>query len=63
MRYNQGKKRLQEEFGLEVIKMEHTLKGSEYLYNHLEKRAEDFMDAFKDDSIKGFFHVLVEMRA
>lgn len=54
-RYNQGKKRLQEEFGLEVIEMEHTLKGSEYLYNHPEKRAEDFMNAFKDDSIKGIF--------
>ena len=39
-RYNQGKERLQEEFGLEVIEMEHTLKGSEYLYNHPEKRAE-----------------------
>ena len=54
-RYNQGKKRLQEEFGLEVIEMEHTLKGSEYLYNHPEKRAEDFMNAFKDNSIKGIF--------
>jgi len=54
-RYLQGKKRLQEEFGLEVIEMENTLKGSEYLYNHPEKRAEDFMNAFKDDSIKGIF--------
>lgn len=54
-RYKQGKKRLQEEFGLEVIEMEHTLKGSEYLYNHPEKRAEDFMNAFKDSSIKGIF--------
>lgn len=54
-RYNQGKERLQEEFGLEVIEMEHTLKGSEYLYNHPEKRAEDFMNAFKDNSIKGIF--------
>jgi muramoyltetrapeptide carboxypeptidase LdcA involved in peptidoglycan recycling len=54
-RYNQGKKRLQEEFGLEVIEMEHTLKGSEYLYNHPEKRGEDFMNAFKDHSIKGIF--------
>lgn len=54
-RYNQGKKRLKNEFGLEVIEMEHTLKGSEYLYNHPEKRAEDFMNAFKDNSIKGIF--------
>lgn len=54
-RYNQGKKRLKNEFGLEVVEMEHTLKGSEYLYNHPEKRAEDFMNAFKDNSIKGIF--------
>lgn len=54
-RYNQGKKRLEEEFGLEDIEMEHTLDGSEYLYNHPEKRAEDFMNAFKDNSIKGIF--------
>ena len=54
-RYNQGKKRLQEEFGLEVIEMDNTLKGSEYVYNHPEKRAEDLMNAFKDNSIKGIF--------
>ncbi|VYT61665.1 LD-carboxypeptidase [Clostridium tertium] len=54
-RYYQGKKRLQEELGLEVVEMENTLKGSEYLYNHPEKRAEDFMNAFKDESIKGIF--------
>lgn len=56
-RYYQGKKRLEEEFGLEVIEMENTLKGSEFLYNYPEKRAEDFMNAFKDKSIKGSFYV------
>ncbi len=35
--------------------MEHTLKGSEYLYNHPKKRGEDFMNVFKDNSIKGIF--------
>ena len=54
-RYYQGKEKLQDEFGLEVIEMEHTLKGSEYLYKHPEKRSEDFMNAFKDTSIKGIF--------
>lgn len=54
-RYEVGKKRLQEEFGLEVIEMPNTLKGSEYLYNHPEKRAEDLMMAFSDSSIKGIF--------
>ncbi len=33
-RYNLGKKRLQEQFGLEVIEMANTLKGSDYLYHH-----------------------------
>lgn len=54
-RYNQGKKRLEEEFGLDVVEMDNTLKGSEYIYNHPEKRAEDFMNAFKDKSIKAIF--------
>lgn len=54
-RYNLGKKRLQEEFGLEVAEMPNTLKGSEYIYNHPEKRAEDLMKAFSDETIKGIF--------
>ena len=54
-RYNLGKKRLQEEFGLEVVEMSNTLKGSEYIYNHPEKRAEDLMEAFKNKTIKAIF--------
>lgn len=54
-RYNLGKKRLEEKFGLEVIEMPNTLKGSDYLYNHPEKRAEDLMAAFADTSIKAIF--------
>lgn len=54
-RYNLGKKRLQEQFGLEVIEMPNTLKGSDYLYRHPEKRAEDLMAAFADTSIKAIF--------
>lgn len=52
-RYQQGKERLQTIFGLEVIEMEHTLAGSEYIYQHPEKRAEDLMKAFADPEIKG----------
>jgi muramoyltetrapeptide carboxypeptidase LdcA involved in peptidoglycan recycling len=52
-RYNQGKERLQKIFGLEVIEMKHTLAGTEYIYNHPKKRAEDLMNAFQDNSIKG----------
>ncbi len=53
--YKLGKKRLQEQFGLEVVEMPNTLKGSDYLYHHPEKRAEDLMSAFSDTSIKGIF--------
>lgn len=51
-KYELGKKRLEEKFGLEVVTMENTLKGIEYIYNHPEKRAEDLMNAFKDKTIK-----------
>lgn len=54
-RYNLGKKRLEDMFGLEVVEMPNTLKGSEYLYKHPEKRAEDLMMAFSDKSIKAIF--------
>lgn len=54
-RYEQGKKRLQEEFGLEVVEMPNTLKGTQYIYEHPEKRAEDLMQAFADPTIKGIF--------
>lgn len=54
-RYNIGKKRLKEEFGLVVVEMPHTLSGEKFIYNHPEKRAEDLMLAFKDKSIKAIF--------
>ena len=52
-RYKQGKERLENVFGLKIIEMAHTLKGTNYVYNHPEKRAEDLMNAFLDKSIKG----------
>lgn len=54
-RYNVGKKRLEEEFGLKVVERPHTLMGTEYVYEHPEKRAEDLMAAFEDRSIKAIF--------
>lgn len=42
-------------FGLKVIEMENTLKGSEYIYAHPEKRAQDLMSAFADKNIKEIF--------
>lgn len=52
-RYEQGKKRLNEVFGLEVVEMPHTLMGTDFVYRHPEKRAQDLMQAFTDPSIKG----------
>lgn len=54
-RYQLGKQRLEQQFGLRVVEMENTLKGSEYVYEHPEKRAEDLMNAFADRSIKAIF--------
>ena len=54
-RYNVGKSRLENLFGLNVIEMPNTLKGSKYLYDNPKKRAEDLMEAFKDKSIKAIF--------
>lgn len=54
-RYNVGKQRLAQQFGLEVVEMENTLKGSDYIYKHPEKRAEDLMRAFADTTIKAIF--------
>ena len=49
---NLGTKRL-EELGLEAVFMTNTLKGTEYLRDHLEARAQDLKDAFQDTTIKG----------
>ena len=37
-RYETGKKRMQDIFGVKVIETPHALKGSAYLYEHPEKR-------------------------
>lgn len=51
-KYDIAKKRLETDFGLQVITMPNALKGSDFVYEHPELRAKDLMDAFKDDSIK-----------
>jgi len=52
-RYEQGIKRLEDIFKLQVIPMPHSLKGENFLYKNPQARAEDLMHAFKDDRIKG----------
>lgn len=54
-RYQIGKKRLEEQFGLSVVEMPHTLKGSEYVYQNPEERAKDLMAAFQNPDIKAIF--------
>ena len=54
-KYEIAKKRLKDEFGLELIPMPHSLMGTEYVLNHPEDRAKDLMDAFKNPEIKGIF--------
>lgn len=47
-----AKERLEKEYGFKVEAMPNALKGSDFIYNHPEARAQDLMDAFKDASIK-----------
>jgi len=54
-RYEQGKNRIKELLGLEVVEMPHTLASPEYVYSHPQARAEDLMQAFADPSIRGIF--------
>lgn len=54
-KYEIAKKRLEVEFGLEVVAMPHALKGSEFIANHPELRARDLMEAFEDPSVAGVF--------
>lgn len=54
-KYELAKSRLEKDYGLVVHTMPHALKGSEYIYLHPEKRAEDLMQAFTDPNIKAIF--------
>lgn len=54
-RYELGKRRLEEEFGLKVITMPNALIGTSKIHLHPELRAKDLMDAFKNKDIKAVF--------
>lgn len=54
-KFNIAKERLEKDFGLEVVCMPHSLKGSEFVSTHPELRAKDLMDAFSDNSISAIF--------
>lgn len=52
-RYELGKRRLEECFGLHVVETPHALRGSDYLYRNPEARAEDLTWALKTPQVKG----------
>lgn len=52
-RYEVGKKRLEEIWGIHVIPTPNALAGSSFLYEHPEARAEDLMWAMQDKKING----------
>lgn len=57
-RYLTAKTRLETLFGLEVVAMPHALKGTEFVEKHPELRAQDWMNAFKDPTIKGIISAI-----
>ena len=54
-KYDIAKKRLLDEFGIELVPMPHALLGEKYVAEHPEDRASDLMEAFRDPTIKGIF--------
>ena len=52
-RYEVGKRRLEEIWGIHVISTPNALAGSNFLYKHPEARAEDLMWAMQDKEING----------
>ena len=50
-KYSIAKERLEHDFGLEVVCMPHALKGSAFVAEHPQLRAQDLMYAFEDPSV------------
>ena len=44
-KYELAKRRLEEEYGLQVVAMPNALKGIDYLYQHPEARAQDLISS------------------
>lgn len=51
-RYEAGKQQLQNAFGINVVEMTHTLRGSDFIYNNPQARVDDLHQAFLDPEIK-----------
>lgn len=57
-RYEVGKQRLQEVFGLNVIETNIALRDPLWIHQNPRARANDLMTAFKDPNIKGIFSII-----
>ena len=57
-KYHLAKKRMEEDYGLEVVPMPNALRGIDYLYHHPEARAADLMEAFRNPQIKAVFNAI-----
>ena len=53
-----ARERLERDYGLKVRVMPNALKGRNYLYEHPEARASDWMEAVRDPEIRGIFNAI-----
>ena len=53
-----ARERLERDYGLKVLVMPNALKGRQYLYEHPEARAADWMEAFRNPEIKAIFNAI-----
>ena len=53
-----ARERLEGDYGLRVKLMPNALKGRQYLYEHPEARAADWMEAFRDPEVKAIFNAI-----
>lgn len=57
-RFEIGKRRLEGNFGLQVVPTTHALKSAEWIYKNPQARADDLMAAFLDPSIKAIISTI-----
>ena len=53
-----AQERLEKDYGLRIKLMPNALKGKQYLYEHPEARAADWMQAFRDPEVKAIFNAI-----
>jgi len=57
-RYEAGKRQLQDEFGVTVVEMPHTLAPADWVRRNPRARADDLLQAFADPSINGIISTI-----